>query len=122
MEPRLSRRGFTSSRRNRAWRETHVTIPQHIDPEHAVSIRQILLDVEAALETMDLDPCDTSEVQDIVDMTRAELDRPLPNVSTLGTYMNSIARSLRSQPNFRTVVMELDAAMREAHVPTTWEH
>jgi hypothetical protein len=46
----------------------------------------------------------------------------MPSVATLGTYLNSLARSLRSQAQVRTVVMELDAAMRDANVPTTWEH
>ena len=95
---------------------------QHVDGQQVTSIRQVLLDVEDALEVLDLDGCDTSDVQEVLDMTRAELDNPIPNTATLGTYLNSLARSLRAQPRVRTVVLELDAVMREANVPTTWEH
>jgi len=95
---------------------------QQVDRQHATSIRQVLLDVEDALEALDLDDCDTSDIQHIIDKTFAELANPVPNTTTLGTYLNSLARSLRSQPRVRTVVLELDAVMREANVPTTWEH
>jgi hypothetical protein len=95
---------------------------RHVDQQHAASIRQVLCDVEDALETLDLDGCDVSDVQEIIDKALVELDHPVPNSATLGTYLNSIARSLRSQPRVRTVVLELDAAMRDANVPTNWEH
>ena len=94
----------------------------HVTPQQAASIRQVLLDTEAALEALDLDGCDVSDIQEIIERARAELDHPMPSVATLGTYLNSLARSLRSQAQVRTVVMELDAAMRDANVPTTWEH
>ena len=93
-----------------------------VDQHHATSIRQVLLDVEDALEALDLDDCDTSDIQGVIDKTFAELANPVPSTATLGTYLNSLARSLRSQPRVRTVVLELDAVMREANVPTTWEH
>jgi hypothetical protein len=95
---------------------------QHVDQQHAASIRQVLSDVEDALEALNLDACDVSDVQEIIDKAFAELDNPIPSTATLGTYLNSLARSLRSQSQVRTVVMELDTAMREANVPTTWEH
>jgi hypothetical protein len=82
----------------------------------------VLLDVEDALEALDLDGCDVSDVQEVIDKALTELDNLTPNVATLGTYLNSLARSLRTQAQVRTVVMELDAAMRDANVATTWDH
>jgi len=93
-----------------------------VTSQQAASIRQVLLDVEDALDTLDLDGCDVSDVRDVVNKALDELTRPSPSTATLGTYLNSLARSLRSQTQVRTVVMELDAAMREANVPTDWEH
>jgi hypothetical protein len=101
---------------------TLVVTHQHVDQKQAAAIRQVLLDVEDALEELDLAGCDTSDVQEIIDKAMAELDHPIPSVATLGTYLNSLARSLRSESRVRTVVMELDATMREANVPTDWEH
>jgi hypothetical protein len=97
-------------------------VTTHVNPQQASSIRQVLLDAEDALQALDLDGCDVSDVQEIIDKALGELDHPMPSVATLGTYLNSIARSLRSQAGVRTVVMELDAAMRDANVATTWEH
>ena len=94
----------------------------HVDSQQAASIRHVLTDVDQALESLSLDGCDISDVQEILDKARAELDHPVPHIATLGMYLNSLARSLRSQSQVRTVVMELDAAMREAHVPTNWEY
>jgi hypothetical protein len=101
---------------------TLVATHQHVDQKQAAAIRQVLLDVEDALEELHLAGCDTSDVQEIIDKAMAELDHPIPSVATLGTYLNSLARSLRSESRVRTVVMELDATMREANVPTNWEH
>jgi hypothetical protein len=92
-----------------------------VDSHHATAIREVLLDVTDALGSLDLDSCDIGDLQEIIDAAVAELDRPHPSVATLGTYLNSLARSLRSDPKVRTVVMELDVAMREANVPTNWD-
>jgi hypothetical protein len=35
---------------------------------------------------------------------------------------SDLARRLRAEPDTRAIVMQLDAAMREAGVPTQWEH
>jgi hypothetical protein len=91
-----------------------------VDSRHANAIREVLLDVTDALGSLDLDSCDIGDLQEIIDAAVTELDRPHPSVATLGTYLNSLARSLRSDPKVRTVVMELDVAMREANVPTNW--
>jgi hypothetical protein len=93
-----------------------------IDVQHVTALRQALADVSSALENLDIDGCDMDDVQELVAKSCEELERNQPNAATLATYLNSVARSLRSQPNVRTVVLELDAAMRDAKVPTNWEH
>lgn len=93
-----------------------------VDPAGADAIRQVLMDVRAAMQDLDSDACDVADIEEIVDKVAAELDANQPNAATLSTYLNSIARSLRAEPRVRTVVMELDAAMRAAKVPTNWEH
>jgi hypothetical protein len=92
-----------------------------VDFQHVNAIREVLRDVTDALASLDLDSCDIGDLQEIIDRAAAELDRPHPSVATLGTSLNSLARSLRSDPKVQTVVMELDVAMREANVPTHWD-
>jgi hypothetical protein len=96
--------------------------PQSVSHHHVESLRQVLVDVAHVLEGLRIDGCELDDLQEVLDLVIAELGRNEPNVATLGTYLNSIARSLRSQPNARTVLVELDAAMRDANVPTNWEH
>jgi translation initiation factor 2B subunit (eIF-2B alpha/beta/delta family) len=93
-----------------------------IDQDQAHAIRQVLMDVRDAMSALDTDACDVDDVQEVMDKAIEELEAARPNVATLGTYLNSIARSLRSEPRARTVVLELDAVMRDSHVPTNWEH
>jgi hypothetical protein len=93
-----------------------------VDRKHADVIRQVLIDVRSALKALDLDDCDSSDMEELIDKIAAELDSPQPKVATLSSYLNSVARSLRAEPQARTVVMELDAAMHDAQLPRNWEH
>lgn len=99
-----------------------MSVRHFVDAANADAIRQVLRDVRAAMQDLDGESCDAKDVQEIVDKATAELDAPQPNTATLSTYLNSIARSLRAEQRVRTLVMELDAAMRAANVPTNWEH
>lgn len=93
-----------------------------LDAQNVSSIRQVLGDVCDALTEVRVDDCDLAEIQEIIVRASVELEQSRPSVATLSTYLNSLARSLRFEPNARTLVVELDAAMRAAHVPTNWEH
>ena len=93
-----------------------------IQDKNALALRQVLMDVRDALTELDLDSCDIDDVREVIEKAESELDRSSPSVDAVGIYLNSIARSLRAQPNVRTVVMELDAAMHAANVVTNWEH
>ncbi|PZN31358.1 MAG: hypothetical protein DIU71_10120 [Proteobacteria bacterium] len=75
-----------------------------------------------AAERLNLNGCDVSELDEIIEPIHRELDSNQPNVRTLATYLNSLARSLRADPAGRSACLGLDAAMREAGVPTDWEH
>lgn len=85
-------------------------------------IREALASVRTAIQGTSLDSCDLDDIEDIIAPVEAELEAKLPNVQTLSTYLNSLARSLRSEAGTRTAVLQLDAAMRAAGVPTHWEH
>lgn len=86
------------------------------------NIREALVAAREVAQRLRLDSCDMDDLEEVIQPAEAELDASLPNVGTLATYLNSLARSLRSEPRARATVMRLDAAMREAGVPTTWEH
>ena len=92
------------------------------DRQAIEGIRQALAAAREAAQRAGLDSCDLDDLEQVIAPAEAELDAPLPNVQTLTTYLNSLARSLRAAPAARAVVTQLDSAMRAAGVPTQWEH
>ena len=89
------------------------------------SLDEIQRALEAAREVAhngSLDSCDVEDIEEIIAPVEPELRAPRPNIQTLSTYLNSLAKSLRSEPGSRAVCMQLDAAMRHAGVPTHWDH
>lgn len=68
------------------------------------------------------DGCDAGDIDEIVEPVEQELQKPMPSEELLGMYLNSLARSLRAVPAARSVVKQLDTAMRAAGLPTNWEH
>ena len=77
--------------------------------------RQLLTELPA-------DTCDVADVEELLAWAERELAKPLPNAATLAVPLNSVARSLASEPEGRKATLTLDAAMREAGIVTSWEH
>jgi translation initiation factor 2B subunit (eIF-2B alpha/beta/delta family) len=93
-----------------------------VDRAQAEALRQALMSLQDSLRDSDNDACDAADLEEVIAKANEELERQQPNVSTLSTYLNSIARSVRHQSSNRSALADLDAAMRDAHVPTNWEH
>jgi hypothetical protein len=87
-----------------------------------VDLREALAATREAAGRIELHTCDRDDLEQVIAPAAAELAAAQPNLQTLSTYLNSLARSLRAEPAARTAVMQLDAAMRKAGVPTHWEH
>ena len=92
-----------------------------VDRTHAETLRHALMSIRDSLRGAN-DACDAADLEEVIEKANEELERQQPNVSTLTTYLNSLARSLRHDPANRDALKDLDAAMRGAHVPTDWEH
>lgn len=86
------------------------------------TVEKINQAVQAAREiaVADLSSCDLSDIDEIIAPIERELKAPLPNTQTLGSFLNSLARSLRSDPAARTACLQLDEAMREAGIVADW--
>jgi hypothetical protein len=93
-----------------------------MESAHVEALRNALTEVRQIARRAGLDDCDVGDLEEVIAPAEAELRSDLPNVNTLATYLNSVARSLRANPEGRAACMQLDAAMRQAHVPTNWEH
>jgi hypothetical protein len=123
---RLSRKSRTSAEASPARTGlhflSHAKEAQRMNRIAIDGLRDALAAARAAAHTVQLDSCDVDDLEAVIEPATAELAADLPNVATLGTYLNSLARSLRSEPAARAAVMQLDAAMRNAGIPTQWEH
>jgi hypothetical protein len=51
----------------------------------------------------------------------AELKAKHPNAQTLGTYLNSVARSLRNQPEAREICLRIQDVLERNGLPSTWQ-
>ncbi len=85
-------------------------------------IRQALDAARDVARSGAFDDCDVGDIEELIAPVETELRATRPNIQTLSTYLNSLAKSLRSDPGSRGVCMQIDRAMRNAGVPTHWEH
>jgi hypothetical protein len=85
-------------------------------------IRRALDAARDAARGGSLSSCDIDDIEELIVPVETELRATRPNIQTLSTYLNSLAKSLRSDPSSRSVCMQIDQAMRNAGVPTHWEH
>jgi hypothetical protein len=58
------------------------------------------------------DGCDVSDIDELSASIENELKRPLPNPTTLSTYLNSMRRSLITAHHGVDIVAQLDQVMR----------
>lgn len=79
-----------------------------------------LTSVHESLGRAQFDSCDQSDVEELIERVEQELDAPLPNVQVIGTFLNSIARSLRAQPSAHEACSRIDEALRKVGVARTW--
>ncbi|HUN28154.1 MAG TPA: hypothetical protein VMU67_17790 [Steroidobacteraceae bacterium] len=89
--------------------------------EHLEAIHQALTAVQQAVLTMTFPSCDQEDVVELIDRVEAELRASHPNVPVMCTFLNSIARSLRAQPEAREACLTIESAISTAGMPSTWQ-
>ncbi len=92
-----------------------------MNPDQRETLRQALRHTRERIAALEFSACDKDEVRELMDRVESEIEGSHPNNSVVAGFLNSIARSLRTEPAAHKVCAELDAAMRQAGIPTTWE-
>lgn len=92
-----------------------------MDGTQQTAIHQALMTVQQAVTTMTFPSCDQGDLIELIDRVEAELHSSHPNVSLMGTFLNSIARSLRAQPEAREVCLVIEDAIGTAGIASTWQ-
>jgi len=92
-----------------------------MDGAQQTAIHQALVAVQHAVTTMTFPSCDQGDVIELIDRIEEQLQSSHPNVPMMCTFLNSIARSLRAQPEAREVCLVIEDAIEEAGLPSTWQ-
>jgi len=77
--------------------------------------------VHDTVGTLTFPRCDQDDVFELIERVEAEIDAPHPNTQVIGTFLNSIARSLRAQPEARAACLRIEDAIERIGVPSTWQ-
>ena len=92
-----------------------------MDGEQLTAIHGALVAVQQAVLTMTFPLCDQEDLVELIDRVEAELHSGHPNVPLMCTFLNSIARSLRAQPEARDACLVIEDAIGKAGMPSTWQ-
>ncbi len=84
-------------------------------------IHRALVTVQHAVTTMSFPSCDQGDLIELIDRVEEELHSPHPNLGLMGNFLNSIARSLRAQPEAREVCLVIEDAIGAAGITSTWQ-
>ncbi len=92
-----------------------------MDGTQQSAIHQALVTVQQAVTSMTFPSCDQGDVIELIDRIEEQLHARHPNVPMMCTFLNSIARSLRAQPEARDVCLVIEDAIGAAGMPSTWQ-
>jgi hypothetical protein len=93
-----------------------------VEVSHLDGIHQALTTVHDTVGTLTFPQCDQEDVFELIDRIESELGSKHPNVALMCTFLNSIARSLRAQPEAREACLLIEDAIERAGLPSTWQN
>ena len=92
-----------------------------MDGEQQTAIHEALVAVQHAVTSMTFPSCDQEDLMELIDRVEEQLHSSHPNVALMCTFLNSIARSLRAQPEARDACLAIEDAIGVAGMPSTWQ-
>ena len=92
-----------------------------MDKAQQNAIHEALVSVQHAVGSMSLPGCDQGDLMELVEGIEEQLQEAHPNLSVMCNFLNSIARSLRAEPEAREVCLAIERAIQKAGMPSTWQ-
>ncbi len=92
-----------------------------MDGTQQAAIHQALVEVQHAVTSMTFPSCDQEDLIEAIDCVESEMHTHHPNVARMCRFLNSIARSLRAQPEARDACLAIEDAIGKAGMPSTWQ-
>lgn len=89
-----------------------------VDTHQLTTIHQALLCVTDTVGMLTFPRCDQDDVFELIDRVEAELRAEHPDTQVIATSLDSLAHSLRDQPEARDACLRLTGAMAAAGVPS----
>jgi pyruvate/2-oxoglutarate dehydrogenase complex dihydrolipoamide acyltransferase (E2) component len=94
---------------------------QMMSTEQQAAIHHALSSVQSAVTEMTFPLCDQEDLMELIDRVEEQLHCSHPNTALVCTFLNSIARSLRAQPEAREACLTIEQAIETAGMPSTWQ-
>ena len=92
-----------------------------MDGAQQAAIHQALVSVQHAVTSMTFPSCDQEDLIEAIDRVEEQLHASHPNLALMCRFLNSIARSLRAQPEARDCCLAIEDAIGKAGMPSTWQ-
>jgi pyruvate/2-oxoglutarate dehydrogenase complex dihydrolipoamide acyltransferase (E2) component len=92
-----------------------------MDGTQQAAIHQALVSVQHAVTSMTFPSCDQEDLIEAIDRVEEQLHINHPNLALMCWFLNSIARSLRAQPEARDACLAIEDAIGMAGMPSTWQ-
>jgi pyruvate/2-oxoglutarate dehydrogenase complex dihydrolipoamide acyltransferase (E2) component len=92
-----------------------------MDGTQQAAIHQALVSVQHAVTSMTFPSCDQDDLIEAIDRVEEQLHTNHPNLALMCRFLNSIARSLRAQPEARDACLAIEDAIGKAGMPSTWQ-
>jgi len=92
-----------------------------MDGEQQAAIHEALVSVQSAVLSMTFPSCDQDDLVEAIDRVEEQLRSTHPNLALMCRFLNSIARSLRAQPEARNACLAIEDAIGKAGMPSTWQ-
>ena len=92
-----------------------------MDGVQQAAIHQALVAVQHAVTSMTFPSCDQGDLIEAIDQVEEQLHNSHPNLALMCRFLNSIARSLRAQPEARHACLAIEDAIGKAGMPSTWQ-
>lgn len=92
-----------------------------MNQQELTEIHQTLEAVHDAVGSLTFPRCDQDDVFELIDRVESELASAHPNVQIIDTFLNSLARSLRAEPEAREACLRIEEVLERTGLPSTWQ-
>jgi hypothetical protein len=92
-----------------------------VNQQELAEIHQTLAAVHDTVGSLTFPSCDQDDVYELIDRVESELASARPNVQIIDSFLNSIARSLRAQPEAREACLRIEEVLERTGLPSTWQ-